>query len=324
MRRRDLIALWGGAGVLLSRAARAQDAGRTYRLGVLSASRREAPEYVAFFDELRRQGFVEGVNLVVDPQGFGVMADRADAVAAAVAGARPDAIVCNGSRQIGAMQRSTQSIPILASSGADYQTITFGDSLARPRGNTTGVSILSSALNIKRQEILLDLVHGADRMAALVDANASGASHAAELQQFARRRGVAMSIHRVHRADEIERAIESARSARAQALNVLSGPLFYTNRATLIAQVAAARLPAIYEFPEIATAGGLAAYGARLTMAYRQLARQGARVLRGTRPADIPVEQPTTFELIVNLTAARAIGLAIPSTVLARADEVIE
>jgi len=197
-------------------------------------------------------------------------------------------------------------------------------SLARPGGNTTGISLLSPELDEKRQGILMEMAPGARRMAALADSRVTPQRHLQALQAATRARGVELSIFGVARPEEIVAAIDNAKAAGAEALNVLATPLFLANSRIIIERVAAARLPAIYQWPELAEQGGLAGYGPWFTQTHRQRARMVAKVLRGAKPADLPVEQPTNFELVVNLKAAKAIEHEIPATLVLRADKVIE
>jgi ABC-type uncharacterized transport system substrate-binding protein len=196
-------------------------------------------------------------------------------------------------------------------------------SLARPNGNTTGVSILATDLDGKRLEILIEAVPGLRRMAALADLYTTSDDRG--LEEAARARNVALSIYRVAKGDEIVAAIDTAHASGATALYVLASPILYNNRQIIIERVAALRLPAMYQFPEIAEQGGFAAYGPRLLQLYGEvLARQLAQLLRGVKPADIPIEQPTKFELVINLKTANALGITVPATLVARADKVIE
>jgi len=198
-------------------------------------------------------------------------------------------------------------------------------SLARPEGNTTGTSILSAELDGKRQEILIEALPGVQRIAALSDSNRTAGSRLKTLQDAARARKVELSIHQIASPDEIPAAIDAAKASGAAALNVLASPILYGNRRTIMARVAALGLATIYQFPEEAEDGGFIGYGPRVIQLYRDtVARQLVELLRGVRPADMPVEQPTKFELVVNLKAAKALGLTIPESFLARADEVIE
>ena len=196
-------------------------------------------------------------------------------------------------------------------------------SLAHPNGNTTGVSVLSTELNGKRLEILIEAVPGIRRMAALGDVYATFDDRG--LEAAARARNVALSIYRVAKGDEIAAAIDTAHASGATTLNILASPILYVNRQIIIERVAALRLPTMYQWPEIAEQGGFAAYGPRLLQLFGEvLARQLAQLFRGTKVADVPVEQPTKFELVINLKAAKAIGVTVPPALLVRADKVIE
>jgi putative tryptophan/tyrosine transport system substrate-binding protein len=196
-------------------------------------------------------------------------------------------------------------------------------SLARPEGNTTGVSILASELDVKRLEVLHEYVPLARRIAVLVDPTTI--STRVQLSNAARDLGVELLMSEADSADEIGRALDAIARAKVEALNVLASPLLFTYRHVIIERAAALRLPAIYQWPETAEEGGLLAYGPRFVQIFREmLARQLVRLLRGTRPADLPVEQPSKFELAVNLKTAKALGLDMAPSLLARADEVIE
>ena len=187
------------------------------------------------------------------------------------------------------------------------------NSLARPDGNTTGVSILATELDGKRQEILIEAVPGLRRMAALADANRTTAAKLDALQEAARAHNIELSIHRVARGEEIAAAIDRAQASGATALNVLASPLLFANRQLIMDRVAALRLPAMYQWPETAEEGGFAAYGPRLIDIFRELlTRQLVKLFRGIKPADIPVEQPTKFELVINLKTAKALGVTVP------------
>jgi putative tryptophan/tyrosine transport system substrate-binding protein len=310
----------GAATLLACSAGRAQQPGRTYRIGFITLGARRNSVVDAFFDELRQHGFVEGANLLVDGK-FEVDIDTLDAAATEVAQRAPDAIVCIGTVVVRAGQRATRTIPILAYA-YDLIGSKLVSSLARPDSNTTGFSIVATELDSKRQEILMELVPGARHMAALADPNAPYQLQA--LLEAAGARGVELSVYWAAKPDEVVPAIEAAEKAGAKALNVLASPMLDTKRNAIFSGAARARLPAIYQWPDMAKDGGLVAYGPPLPATFRQLARQLAKLLNGAKPADIPVEQPTTFELAINLKTAKALGLTIPPSLLARADEVIE
>jgi len=277
----------------------------------------------AFFDELRQHGFAEGQNLVIDRRGSEGNYDFFPTLATELVKAAPDAILCAGDAAIRAAQAASTTIPIVAATD-DMVGSGLVRSLSHPGGNTTGVSLLASDLDGKRLEILIEFVPTARRMAALVDVKEAGPTRLEALEGAARLRDVALAIQRVAASEDVEAAIAAASSAGALALNVLASPFMQANRHTIIAQTAALRMPAIYHWPETAKEGGLLAYGPRFSEFYRQWARQLVKVLRGAKPVDLPVEQPTKFELVVNLKTAKTLGLAVPPSLLTRAHEVIE
>jgi ABC-type uncharacterized transport system substrate-binding protein len=238
--------------------------------------------------------------------------------------AQVDVILAGGDAAVRAAQRATTKIPILALTD-DMIGQGFVISLAKPGGNTTGVTILASELDGKRQEILIEAVPGARHIAALADTNVTRPLQLQALEDAARTRGVELSILRLTRPEEIAPALDAAKASGAEALNVLASALFFNNRTIILDRVAALSLPAMYLWPEWAEEGGLIGYGPRVIQLFRDvLSRQLAALLRGAKPADIPVEQPTRFELVVNLKAAKAIGHEVPAGLVLRADEVIE
>jgi putative tryptophan/tyrosine transport system substrate-binding protein len=322
MSRRKFITLLGGAAAW-PLAARAQQAGRTYRLGCLLASPRDSSRNVAFLDELRRLGFIEGQNLIVEYRAYAQHVDLIPQYAAELVQARVDVIAASGDETVRAIQQATKTIPIVAIVG-DMLASGLVNSLARPDGNTTGVSILTFEAEGKRQDILIEAVPGLRLMAVLTDVNYTKFVKLEALQEAARAHGIAFSIHRVARGEEIAAAIDSAQASGAQALNIVSSPLFAAHRHLIMERAAAAHLPTIYEFPEVAEEGGFAAYGPRVSQLYFVMARQIVQLFRGTNIADIPVEQPTKFELVINLKTANAMGVTVPPALLARADKVIE
>ena len=323
MRRREFIRAISGA-ALFPLAARAQEPGRTYRLGSLQLAPRTAPWHVALYDALRRQGFVEGQNLVADPNGYGMHVEQLGEHASELVKANVDVIICAGEPPVRAAQQATKAIPILAIA-EDMVGSGFVASLAKPGGNITGVSILTTELDGKRQEILMEALIGIRRMAALVDTNSTTPPKLQALQDAARARSVELSIHRVSKPEEIESAIDAAKKSGAEGLNVLASAFLFNTRQIILPHVAALRLPTIYQWPEIIEEGGLMGYGPHLVQIYGEIwSRQLAELLRGTKPADIPVEQPTKFDLAVNLKTAKALSLALSESFLQRADKVIE
>jgi putative tryptophan/tyrosine transport system substrate-binding protein len=325
MNRREFILLLGGAAAW-PLAARAQQNDRKYRLGFWSPAPRQAPPVEAFFDELRLNGFAEGKNLEV-VGAFEAVDNNLSERAAALVKAAPDAIVAGPELPLRALQAVTRSIPLV---GMTEDMVAEGlvASLARPGGNTTGISLLSPELDGKRQEILIEAVPGARRIAAMADSRVTPPYHLQVLQHAARSRAVELSVFGVNGPEEIAAAIDAAKASGAEALNFLATPLFSLpgtrNNQIVMERIAAARLPAIFQWPETAEAGAVLGYGPRYLEVYRQRARMVVKILRGAKPADIPVEQPARFQLVVNLKAAKAIGHEVPAGLVLRADEVIE
>jgi putative tryptophan/tyrosine transport system substrate-binding protein len=324
MRRREFITMVGGVAAAWPLAVRAQEAGRTYRLGVVTISPRTAPYFVAMFDELQRVGFIEGQNLTIDWRSYGPRVDLIPKVVAELVNAKVDIIYVSWEPGIRAAQQATSTIPII---GAAEDMVGSGlvNSLAHPGGNTTGLSFLAAELNGKRQEILIEAVPGLRRMAALADPNQTTPKRLQALKDAARKRSVELLTYQVTTAEEIPAAIDAMKASGAEALNVLPSTILYGNRQIIFQRATEMRLPAIYQSPEEAEEGGFIAYGARLVQMFRELlAPQLIKLLRGAKPADIPVEQPTKFELVINLKTAKALQLTIPESFLVRADEVIE
>lgn len=316
--RREFLAA-AGSFAISSTMVRAQEAGRLYRLGVLIPATRAS--VAGFFDELRMAGFVEGQNLAVI--GFySVPVENAERIKAVIAAA-PDAILCGPETYVRALRAATQTIP-LDSMSEDLVSEGFAASLAKPGGNVTGVSLLSPELDAKRQEILIEAVPGVKRIAALTHSTLSTKAHLDQQQELARSRGITLQVVPYAGADEISSALDAAKARGAEAINFLATPQQVVSRSIILEAMARIRLPAIYQWPETAELGGLIGYGPIFDQVYRQRARQVVKILRGTAPADVPVEQPANFALAINLKTAKAIGHDIPESLLLRADKVIE
>jgi ABC-type uncharacterized transport system substrate-binding protein len=322
MKRRDFITLLGGAAAWPV-AARAQQPNRTYRLGFFLPVARDTPAMIAFFDELRAHGFVEGKNLAIIPKGFEAGNEQIDELVPALVKAAPDAIIAGGDVIPRALQSATRTIPIVVIT-EDMVAAGFATSLARPGGNITGISLMSPELDGKRQDILIEAVPGARRIAALADSNVATLRHLQALEKAAQAHGKELVIIRAAKAEELVPAINDASTQGAGGLNVLSSPMLFLNRHVIIERSAELRLPAVYQWPETAEEGGLVGYGPRFVEVFRQRARMVAKILSGARPADLPIEQPSKFELVINLKPANAIGHEVPAGLVLRADEVIE
>src|SRR5262245_20001460 len=314
MRRREFISLLG-ASITWPFATLAQEAGRTYRLGSLEPNPRDAA--ISFFEELRRRGFIEGQNLTNDYRHFAPHVDLISEYAAELVKAKPDVIYAGGGVAVRAVQQATKTISIV---GVADDMVGEGlvETLARPNGNTTGVSILATELDGKRQDILIEAVPGIRRMAALADSSTLTEMKARALEDAARTRNIDLSIHRIAKGSEIAGAIEMAHASGATALNVFASPMLFGNGRLIMERVAALRLPAMYQWPEMAEEGGFAAYGPRITYIRVLAARLAVKILQGAKVADIPIEQPTKFELVINLKTANAMDVMVPPALLLR------
>lgn len=323
MKRRDLLVL-GGAAAIWPAIARAQAPGRAYRVAYLGPSPVDAPPQRAFFEALGKLGFVEGKNLEQDRRGYGQRPDQFVQTVQKLVEAKPDLIICGGPEPGRAAQQATKTIPLLVNTD-DIVGDGLVASIAHPGGNTTGVSIFSPELDGKRFEILLELLPNAKRIDALAGSDTASAQHFTALQGEARGRGVELVIRTVKDYGETAPAVEAAKAAGAAGLNVLGSALLFGNRHAIFERAEALRLPAIYQWPENAKEGGLVGYGPSIFHIYQdQLSRMAADILRGKNPADIPVEQPAYIYLAINVKLAKALGVTVPQSLLATADEVIE
>jgi ABC-type uncharacterized transport system substrate-binding protein len=321
MQRRDLIILLGGAAAW-PLTAHAQEPGRVYRLALVLPVGRDEPAGLALLDELRIQGFVEGKNLVI-VGGLATSNEQAAAVVPLVLQAAPDAIVTGGDVIAGAFQKATQSIPLVMMT-EDMVAAGFAASLTRPGGNITGISLMSPDLDGKRQDILIEAVPGARRIAALADSNVVTLRHLEALENSARTHGAELLVARASNANELIPAMNDASTRGAVALNVLGSPMLHGNRRIIIERAAELRLPAIYQWPETAEEGGLIGYGPSIIEIYRQRAGMAVKILRGAKPSDLPIEQPSKFKLVINLKTAKAINYTVPTALALRADKVFE
>jgi putative ABC transport system substrate-binding protein len=319
--RRELIVTLGRAAVARPLAARAQQ-GRLLVVGVLRPNTKDTEPFVGpFRTYMKAIGWEEGRNIRFLFAWMEGRNERAPLLAADFVAQNVDLIITFGDPAIRATQRATQAIPIVGIAD-DMVGSGLAAHLARPGGNTTGVSILAPELNVKRLEILHEFVPQARRIAVLADP--STISTGAKLTSAARNLGVELVVFEAQSPAEIARSLDAIATAKVEAVNVLASPQLYSARYTIIERMRNARLPAIYQFPEIAEEGGLLAYGPRLLLCYRHAVSLVDKVLRGAKPAELPIEQPSKFELIVNLKAASAIDLTITPALLLRSDAVIE
>jgi len=327
MRRRHFISALVGAVSAWPLAAAAQQSMLPV-IGFLGAAYAAGYEpYVsAFRDGLRETGYVEGQNVVIQYRWAEGQYDRLPSLAAELVRRRVAVIVTSGGDMaVLAAKAATRTIPVVFSSGGDPVKRLVVESLSRPGGNLTGISLINNELNPKRFELLRELLPSAKMIAMLVNPNTLTAEYdAASLKGVARTRGVDLEIVSASDDSGIAAAFATIAERKTQALLVGSDPFFTSRRERLVAMVAERAIPAIYEWREFAAAGGLMSYGADLVDAYRQVGIYAGRILKGAKPADLPVMQSTRIELVVNLKTARALDIAIPQSILARADEVLE
>ena len=284
-----------------------------------------APFVAAFRQGLRETGYVEGQNLAIEYRWAEGDYDRLPGLAAELVGRKVDVIVATGSdRSALAAKSATSKIPIVFT-GGDPVAIGLTASLARPGGNLTGFSIITVELHPKLLELLSELVPRAGVIALLVNPNNPNAEQVMrDVQEAARAKGVRLPILKAGTKDEIDAAFASLVELRGGALFVSADAFFNSRHKQLVALASGHAIPAIYEWREFPAAGGLISYGTSLAAIYREVGIYAGRILKGAKPADLPVQQPTTFELVVNLKTAKALGLTVPPSILARADEVIE
>jgi putative ABC transport system substrate-binding protein len=326
--RRSFIGAFAGGLLAAPLVARAQPQLNTYRIGILAGSSPTSPEaahvWRGFFQGLRELGYVEGRNLVVEGRYYGDSIDRLRNFAEELVRLKVDVIVVGASPAPEAAKNATSTIPIVLTNHNDPVGSGLVTSLARPQGNITGVSLATPVLRGKQLQLLQDLVPGLSSVAVL--ASPSVPSHALdvrELQIAARSLTMRLQVVEARAPDEIAEAFSEARQKRAGALIVLGSSMFFANRAQIVELATNNKLPAMYGVREFAELGGLVAYAPNLRDSFRRAAAYVDRILKGARPGDLPIEQPTTFELVINLKTAKALGLAISQSLLLRADEVI-
>jgi ABC-type uncharacterized transport system substrate-binding protein len=324
--RRQFIALLGGAAAAWPLAARAQQAAKLPTIGFLGQSTPvvETQRLAAFLKRLRELGWIEGRTVAIEYAWGQGSSERFAEIAADFVRLKVDVIVTSGTANVIAAKQATSVIPIVFAVAGDPIANNLVASLARPGGNVTGLSTLATDLAGKRLELLREAVPGFRRLATIGNVgNSLALLEMREVKAAAARFGLEAAALEIRRAEDIAPAFEALRGG-ADALYVVADPLVNTNRARIHTLAMGARLPAIYNAKEHVEAGGLMSYGPNFSELYRRAAEYVDKILRGAKPANIPVEQPTKFDLVVNLTTAKALSLEIPPTLLARADEVIE
>jgi putative ABC transport system substrate-binding protein len=328
MLRREFIALTVGL-IAWPAAARAQKVTGTRKIGVLMPFRRSDPIAQRFFDAfakgLQELGWSEGKTITYDVRFSEGDPKRLPSQAAELVEARMDVLVVYAAQAVDAARDATRTIPIVVPTVGDMLGGGYVASLARPGGNITGISLVATEQSTKRLQLLKELPINVTRVAALWNKNATGhQSQMKELGPAAPKLGIELLSHPVTRPDEIDGALHAAVQAKAQALMVMEDPMIQSNRVPIVEFAIQQKWPAIGEFRPIAADGALMSYGPDLVDLWRRTAGYVDKIFKGANPADLPVEQPDKYDLVINLKTAKAIGLAIPQLLYARASEVIE
>jgi len=331
MDRRTFIGTLAAGGlVTMPPAGRAQQAAKIARIGYLTVNLAASPHLLeAFRQGLRDLGYVESSNVVIDIRDAEGKPERLPALAAELVALKVDVILVGGTAPALAAKQSTRTIPIVFAAVGNPVTDGLATSLARPGGNVTGLST-SAALEIvgKRLELLKQAIPGVTRVAVLWQPGGQGERTdkdiLKEAEVAARALGVRLQVVEARGPDDFDRAFSEMTRARAGALTVSGTTMFFTERRRLVDLAAKYRLPEAYPARDYVDAGGLMSYGANFADLHRRAATYVDRILKGAKPGDLPVEQPTKFELIINLKTAKALGLTIPQSLLLRADEVIQ
>jgi putative ABC transport system substrate-binding protein len=327
MRRRDFITILCGASAAWPLAARAQQPAMPVIGFLNSASPKEwAPYLDAFKKGLGEAGYIDGQNVAIEYRWAEGQYDRLPRMAAELVGHQVSVLVATGGDVVAqAAKFATNIIPIVFTIGGDPVKLGLVASLNRPGGNITGVSVLTTSLGAKRLEILREIVPKAELIAMLVNPSSPIADEQIrDGQEAAHELGRQIYLLKVSSEDDFERAFDTLVSMKIGALLVSADPFFNSRRDKIVALATRYAIPTIYEFRQYVEAGGLMSYGTSLTDGYRQVGIYTGKILNGAHPADLPVQQSVKVELVLNLKAAKALGLTLPITLLGRADEVIE
>ena len=326
MKRRDFITLIGGAAAAWPLTARAQQPAKLRTIGFLyqSTPSAESARAAAFLQQLHKLGWIEGSTIAIEYRSAAGRPERMAEIAAEFVQLKVDVIVTSGTATVIALKRATTAIPIVFGAAGDPVDTGLVASLARPGGNVTGLSILSTDLIGKRLDLLRELVPGLRQLAIMANVdNALTVQEMGNVRAAAGSLGLEVAAMEIRRADDIAPAIERLKG-HADALYICAEGLVNSNRVRLNALALAARLPTMHGLREYLEAVGLMPYGANIPDLFRRAAEFVDKILRGTKPADIPVEEPTKFDLAINLTTAKTLDLEVPHNLLVLADELIE
>jgi ABC-type uncharacterized transport system substrate-binding protein len=324
MRRREFITLLGGAAAAWPLVARAQAAARMWRIGIITHVANDAA-YASLFERLGELGYVEGRNIIVERRYAEGKAERFQEFAAEMVRLKADVVITSTTPAALALRNATTTIPIVIPTAIDPVGTGLVASLAHPGGNITGGALLSAELGGKRLELLKEVIPALSRTAVLWNgANPANALAWRETEGAARALGMTLQSHDVRGPKDFNIAFATMAQQRPDAVSVLTDALITQYQKDIVDFAIKERLPSVFPSKDPIKLGGLLSYGPHYSEMMRRAASQVDKILRGTQPADIPMEQPTTFELVINLKTARAVGVAVPPLMLSRADEVIE
>jgi putative tryptophan/tyrosine transport system substrate-binding protein len=324
--RREFIALLGGAAAAWPLAARAQQPAKVPTIGLLvpGTPSTHGQWFAALVRRLRELGWIEGGNITIEYRWAAGSSERFAEIAAEFLRLKVDVIATSATGPTLAMKQATSSIPIVFAGVGDAVGSGIVANLARPGGNVTGLSVLFTDLAGKRLELLREILPGLRRLAILTNiGNPSAMLEVHEVEATVRTLGLESVTPEVRRPEDIAPAVESLKDG-VDALYVISDPVINTNRIRINTLALRARIPTMHSLREYVEVGGLISYGPNVSDMFRRAGELVDKILRGAKPADIPVEQPTKFDLVINLTTAKALGLTVPLPLVARADEVIE
>jgi putative ABC transport system substrate-binding protein len=307
-------------------AGEAQTAGKLYHIGVLDPApmASNAANLDGFRRGLRELGYVEGRSFVIDYRSPGVRPDAFDDLARDLVRSKVDLILTRGTAAVTAAKNATTTIPIVMAASGDPLGTGVVTGLARPGGNVTGMSALTAEVSGKRVQLLKEAIPGLQRIAAVFDRRTRLLTQWKATEQAARSLGLEAQVLYVEKAEDLEPAFDAAVAKRAGAVVVGLGPLIQTNAGRVVELITKRRLPSAFISRELVDAGGLMSYGVSYPDSYRRAATYVDKNFKGARPGDLPIEQPTKFELVVNMKTAKALGITIPQSILVRADRVIK
>ena len=328
MRRRDFITLLSGAIAAWPALAHGQQNRKPWRIGIpedIPPSAATNRRFGAFRDGLKELGYAEGSNIVIDYRDAVESRDGLIALCKDMIASGADVIVAGSTNAALAAQIATKTVPIVMRAAADPVAVGLVESLARPGGNITGVTSLATDLSAKRLDVLKECLPQLQRVAVIWEPNsAAGRDSMQETERAARALRIDVEGFGVNRVDDFAGVFQSIATGRFDALDVLAGPIVTDNRARILAFSSQARIPDLYQERPFVEAGGLLSYGPNFERLFHRMAYYVDRILKGAKPADLPVERPTKFELFINLRTAKALGLTIPAGLLSIADRVIE